>query len=166
MLLLLGVAAYAPAQADSDRVRQPTFPQARERVSDAQGCVAPTDIMRRKHGEFLLQQRDKTVREGIRTKRFSLVGCIECHASTDEKGKPIPINAPGQFCQACHTYTSVSIDCFQCHATTPAETASARSPPQPQAVDEAGAAQILAALSGWTAEDLIAANACAIGKIP
>ncbi len=166
MLLLFVAVAYTPAHAGEDRVRQPTFPKARERVSDTQECVAPTDIMRREHGDFLVQQRDKTVREGIRTKRFSLVGCVECHASTDKKGKPIPINAPGQFCQACHTYTSVSIDCFQCHATTPAETTSARSPPQRQTAEEARATQMLETLSGWRAEDLLAANSCAIGKIP
>ncbi|GMQ95874.1 MAG: hypothetical protein BMS9Abin14_344 [Gammaproteobacteria bacterium] len=82
-------------------------------------CVEPTDVMRRDHMKFLLQQRDATVREGIRTKKYSLTGCVACHVQRDAQGQAIPINAPGQFCEACHRYTAVRMDCFECHATTP-----------------------------------------------
>ncbi len=82
-------------------------------------CVEPTDVMRRDHMKFLLHQRDATVRQGIRTPKYSLTGCIECHVQRDAQGQAIPINAPGQFCEACHRYTAVRMDCFQCHAATP-----------------------------------------------
>jgi len=82
-------------------------------------CVEPTDVMRKDHMEFLLHQRDETMYDGIRTKKYSLNECIECHANKDEKGKYIPVTAEGEFCQSCHTYASVKLDCFECHATKP-----------------------------------------------
>ncbi len=82
-------------------------------------CVAPTEVMRRDHMKFLLHQRDLTVHQGIRTPRFSLVGCVDCHVQRNLEGGFIPVDAPDQFCEVCHTYTSVQMDCFECHATTP-----------------------------------------------
>jgi hypothetical protein len=82
-------------------------------------CVEPTEVMRSDHMKFLRHQRDATVHEGIRTKRHSLKQCIECHATRDPGGKPVPVTAPGQFCQSCHSYAGVSLDCFSCHATIP-----------------------------------------------
>ncbi len=76
--------------------------------------------MRKNHMKFLLHQRDDTVHEGVRTKKHSLVECIDCHSSNDANGRSIAINAPGQFCQSCHAYAGVQMDCFQCHATNPA----------------------------------------------
>jgi hypothetical protein len=69
--------------------------------------------------DFLLRQRDLTMRYGIRTKRFSLMGCIDCHVQRDEQGRMVPVNAKGQFCQNCHEYAAVNIDCFQCHVSVP-----------------------------------------------
>ncbi|MDE0282595.1 MAG: Hdr-like menaquinol oxidoreductase cytochrome c subunit [Gammaproteobacteria bacterium] len=82
-------------------------------------CVAPTDEMRRDHMDFLLHQRDLTVHDGIRTPRFSLVECVDCHVQRNSEGGFIPVDAPEQFCEICHTYASVKMDCFGCHATTP-----------------------------------------------
>jgi len=82
-------------------------------------CVEPTDIMRKKHYEFLYHHRDLTVIDGIRTKQHSLANCIDCHVSYDENGIAIPINSEGQFCYTCHIETATKIDCFTCHATTP-----------------------------------------------
>ena len=82
-------------------------------------CVEPTDVMRKQHMDFLLNQRDRTVHEGIRTKQHSLVECIGCHVQKNDAGEFIPVNAPEQFCQACHDYASVKLDCFECHATKP-----------------------------------------------
>jgi hypothetical protein len=82
-------------------------------------CVRPTDEMRRDHMRFILHQRDETVHQGIRTEQFSLKHCIECHASKDEQGEWISPNTPEHFCQACHSYTGVKIDCFECHAGKP-----------------------------------------------
>lgn len=110
----------------AERVSVPVLPEARSRVSDTQGCVEPTVVMRRDHMKFLMHQRDRTVHEGIRTKRHSLVECIDCHASTDESGKPVPIDAAGQFCQSCHAFAGVKMDCFECHAATPGDSAPTR----------------------------------------
>ncbi len=82
-------------------------------------CVEPTSVMRKNHMQFLLHQRDKTVIDGVRTKKHSLTGCIDCHIQNNNEGEAIPIDAPGQFCEVCHTYSSVKLDCFECHATKP-----------------------------------------------
>jgi predicted CXXCH cytochrome family protein len=82
-------------------------------------CVAETDWMRRNHMTVLMHQRDKTVHDGIRTKRFSLKGCVECHAVRGADNKPVTIASPKHFCRACHDYTAVRMDCFECHASRP-----------------------------------------------
>ncbi len=86
-------------------------------------CVEPTDVMRKQHMTFIMHQRDETMHKGIRgvTAKHSLKDCIHCHVEYDDYGKAIPVNAPDQFCESCHTYTAVSIDCFGCHRTTPSE---------------------------------------------
>jgi hypothetical protein len=82
-------------------------------------CVEPTNIMRRNHFEFIKHQRDLTVHEGIRGSKHSLAGCVDCHARKDAQGKPVPVNAEGQFCDSCHDFAAVHIDCFSCHSTVP-----------------------------------------------
>ena len=84
-------------------------------------CVEPSDVMRREHMSFLMHQRDDTVHLGIRGAKHSLVGCIGCHAQTSADGARIPVNAEGQFCESCHGFAGVEIDCFGCHAAVPAE---------------------------------------------
>ena len=91
------------------------------KIVKGESCVEPTDVMRRYHMDMLMHQRDDTVIRGIRTEKHSLVGCISCHADKDEQGHYIPVNAEGQFCSTCHSFTAVKMDCFQCHATVPAE---------------------------------------------
>ncbi len=82
-------------------------------------CVAETSLMRRNHMDYLLHQRDETVIKGLRDKPFSLVECVDCHARRDDAGKAIRVDAEGEFCQSCHTYAAVKIDCFSCHAAVP-----------------------------------------------
>ena len=89
------------------------------KAAGLKSCVEPTDIMRRFHMELIKHQRDATVHNGIRSTKHSLADCIACHVSHGAEQKPVPINAPDQFCGACHAYAAVSLDCFQCHATTP-----------------------------------------------
>ena len=113
-LLLSGVALSTPATVYGDVVK-PEIPSAR-----GEQCVEPIDIMRRDHFDFMKHDRDKTVHEGVRSIQHSLAGCIDCHASKDASGQFISINAEGQFCQTCHTYAAVKIDCFTCHAAVPA----------------------------------------------
>ncbi len=44
---------------------------------------------------------------------------MECHVQSNSQGEFIPVNATQQFCEVCHGFASVKIDCFECHATTP-----------------------------------------------
>lgn len=82
----------------------------------AEQCVEDTAYMRRNHMKVLDGHRDKTVIEGIRTKKYSLKECINCHAS--EKTGSVAA-AKDDFCVSCHSYAAVKIDCFECHSTKP-----------------------------------------------
>lgn len=82
-------------------------------------CVEPTREMRRYHMKYIRHQRDTTVYQGIRHTKFSLSGCVSCHAGHDAAGEPVPVNDPGQFCNACHVSAAVTLNCFDCHATVP-----------------------------------------------
>lgn len=111
--------SVAPVMADD---LLPYIPEAQDRFSEAQGCVEETQDMRVNHMEYILHQRDETVHEGIRDKQHSLLECINCHVS-DAPDAP-RVSSEKHFCNSCHTYAAVSIDCFQCHADRPVETAS------------------------------------------
>ena len=98
----------------ADRVAKPVV------VIEKPGrCVEDTALMRRDHMKLLLHQRDRTVREGVRTKSHSLSGCIDCHASA----KTGSVLGSEGFCQSCHAYAGVQLDCFECHAAKPARAA-------------------------------------------
>ncbi len=90
------------------------------RAAGLTACVAPTDDMRRNHMEYLKHQRDRTVHQGVRGSKFSLSGCVDCHAAV-QGAEAVPINAEDQFCKGCHDFASVSIDCFHCHRGIPSE---------------------------------------------
>jgi hypothetical protein len=100
--------------ADSGRPSAPRVAQPVVKIERGEACVAPVAQMRRDHMKMLLGQRDRTMREGVRTTRFSLKGCVECHASE----KTGSVLGEEGFCSSCHAYASVKIDCFECH--TPA----------------------------------------------
>ena len=85
-----------------------------------EACVEPVEVMRREHMTFLFAQRDRTVHGGERETRHSLDGCLTCHTRTDGAGSFVPIDAPGEFCYECHAFSSVKMDCFDCHASRPA----------------------------------------------
>ena len=114
--LLLGI--VMPGQADNSLL--PEIPAAQARYSDAQGCVEPTAEMRRNHMNYILHQRDETMHRGVRTRQYSLVECINCHVS-DAPDAP-RVSSEKHFCNSCHSYAAVSIDCFQCHADRPVKT--------------------------------------------
>jgi len=85
-------------------------------AAEGAACVADPAFMRKNHMDLLKHQRDDTMHRGIRTSKFSLNGCITCHASK----KTNSVNASaGNFCQSCHAYAGVSLDCFECHSATP-----------------------------------------------
>lgn len=97
-----------PLAPGADRVPKPVV-----RIDKPGRCVEDTATMRREHPDVLRRQRDRTVREGIRTPRHSLKGCIECHANA----KTGSVLGKQGFCQSCHDYAGVKLDCFGCHAS-------------------------------------------------
>jgi predicted CXXCH cytochrome family protein len=109
-------------------------------------CVADTDWMRRNHMTVLNHQRNDTVHYGIRTERFSLKGCIDCHAVKGTDSKPVTIASDKHFCRTCHDYAAVRVDCFECHASQP-ETKSTTTgkavPERPPGTDVASLARYL-----------------------
>lgn len=108
LALILTIAGIADAGENrAGRVAVPAV-----KIDKGEACVAPTEEMRRDHMKMLFHQRDGTVRQGIREPRFSLKGCVECHADRNTG------NVLGKegFCSSCHAYTSVKIDCFECHS--------------------------------------------------
>jgi hypothetical protein len=118
-LLMLPLAVSAEEEAENLPFSDLTMTEPDRHFSATEECVAPEDEMRRNHMNYILHQRDETMYGGIRTPRYSLEECVNCHTASDDQGEFIPVNAPNQFCSSCHTYASVSIDCFQCHATKP-----------------------------------------------
>ena len=109
LLMILSFSAASIAD-----VTLPSYPKGKGKY-----CVEPTDVMRRDHFEYLMHHRQISVHLGVRTKKHSLVGCVDCHAAQADDGTYISVNEPGQFCRSCHLYTAVKIDCFSCHAAVP-----------------------------------------------
>jgi hypothetical protein len=93
--------------------------------------VEDPKVMRRSHMDFLKHDRDDTVRRGIRGIKHSLSACVDCHAS---KVDGRVLGSEKHFCQGCHTFAAVKVDCFDCHASTarPAATAAAAAPGSPR----------------------------------
>ncbi len=122
-LLLVVLLVPAASTAQESRVPGPEITRGK-----GDKCVADTAYMRRFHMDVLTHQRDEVVQRGVRVEKFSLRECVACHATRGDDGKPVSINAPGEFCASCHEYAAVTIDCFQCHATKPEQGKQARLP--------------------------------------
>jgi hypothetical protein len=120
-LALLGLTGLAGPALAPDAAAEPSTLVPAPPKGRGERCVADTAYMRRYHMVELGHQRDETVHEGIRTKRFSLRECIACHAVDGPDAKPVTFESPKHFCRVCHDYAAVSIDCFQCHASRPQE---------------------------------------------
>ncbi len=110
LLLSLLMAGFAFAGVAGARTPKPVI----EAATAGTQCVAPPEVMRRNHMEFLKHQRDDTVHGGIRGAKFSLKGCIDCHAS--QKTQSVA-KEESNFCVSCHSYAAVKIDCFECHTS-------------------------------------------------
>jgi hypothetical protein len=125
VLAALALAAFAASAgaAEAGPVPKPNI------VIEKDGqCVAAPEVMRREHMNMLKHQRDRTVHEGIRSPRHSLKGCIDCHAS---KTNGAVVGTRDNFCQSCHAYAAVKLDCFECHSAKP----SASTALQPNAME-------------------------------
>lgn len=99
ILLLAPVCASAGAS-------KPTL-----KIENPGQCIAPVAEMRVNHMEMLKHTRDRTLRQGIRGEKASLNECINCHAS---KVTGSVLGKDG-FCQECHSYAAVKLDCWDCH---------------------------------------------------
>ena len=118
-LLMLPPAASAGEEGHALPFSDLVIAEPARHFSATQECVEPEDEMRRNHMEYILHQRDETMYGGIRTRQYALEECINCHASKDETGEYVRAEDSRHFCSSCHTYASVKIDCFQCHADIP-----------------------------------------------
>jgi predicted CXXCH cytochrome family protein len=119
VLLMMPLASSADADVDPLPFSDLVITEPDRHFSATQECVEPEEEMRRNHMNYILHQRDKTVHDGIRTRQYALEECINCHASKGEDGEYIRVEDSRHFCASCHTYASVKIDCFQCHADVP-----------------------------------------------
>lgn len=113
--MLLGAAAAAAFAFDGGRTPKPTVV-----IEKQEGCVASPAEMRRNHMNLLSHQRDRTLRKGVRGAPVSLNGCISCHASSKNGSV---IGTGENFCQSCHSFAAVKLDCFECHQATPGKSA-------------------------------------------
>ena len=112
-MAVAGVAGAAETGARVDPLRPEGIGERRET------CVEPTAEMRRNHMDMLLHQRDQTMRRGIRTSQHSLKNCVACHANP----KTNSVLGKDGFCESCHSYAAVRIDCFECHSPSPQKAA-------------------------------------------
>lgn len=113
LLVLAGPARSAPPVSDG-RVPLPVLSKAK-----GKSCVMPTQWMRRNHMKLLLHERDLTTHEGIRIKERSMEDCLDCHVQKEANGQWPAVTSKKFFCNSCHTYAAVKIDCFECHASHP-----------------------------------------------
>ena len=107
-------ALFAAVPAVAGGVPMPAIPAAK-----GTHCVRPVVWMRQNHMTLLMQVRYEAVHEGIRNKDESLPGCLSCHVSKLADGSYPAATSKKFFCNACHAYAGVSIDCFSCHTSRP-----------------------------------------------
>lgn len=127
MLVILAGAAGVAFASETEASQNPLLPV----IPEGQGerCVEDTEYMRRNHMDLLKHQRDETMIKGVRTKKYSLKECLDCHVVYGADDVAVTVSSPSHFCRSCHDYAAVSIDCFECHASRP-ETAEMPAHPQ------------------------------------
>jgi len=113
---LLAVSLVAVAADEGEGKKSSRVPMPHVVIEKGDKCVEDEAFMKRNHMKLLMHQRDETVYKGIRTKKYSLQNCIDCHAS--RKNNSV-LGSNENFCQGCHSYVAVKIDCFECHTSKP-----------------------------------------------
>jgi hypothetical protein len=109
-LLLIGVLPWLTLTAGAARAAD-GVPKPAIKIATEGKCIAPTEEMRRNHMDMLKHTRDKTMRQGIRGEKASLNECIGCHASKSTGS----VLGKDHFCESCHAYAAVKLDCWDCH---------------------------------------------------
>lgn len=79
-------------------------------------CVDDEDYIRRHHPDLLKHHRDDVMRKGIRTTKYDLNKCVECHVNPKTGSVA---SSKEDFCVACHAYTGVQLNCWDCHNPKP-----------------------------------------------
>jgi hypothetical protein len=115
-LLAVALLLFAPFIASADGGPPSRVPRPAVTAAAEGRCVEETAYMLRNHMELLKHHRDLTVREGVRTTQHSLANCVTCHASR-ETGRVT--GSKDAFCEGCHRYAAVKLDCFECHSDRP-----------------------------------------------
>ncbi len=82
-------------------------------------CVAEPAFMRRNHMELLFHRRDEVMQRGSRQASHRFDRCLTCHAVLDVNQQPVTHESDKHFCNVCHQYVTIKIDCFDCHNSTP-----------------------------------------------
>jgi hypothetical protein len=82
-------------------------------------CIEDPQVMRRIHMDLVKHGRNDTVHLGIRDRKTSLAACVDCHANAKDGSV---VGSDTHFCQGCHAYAAVKIDCFECHSSRARET--------------------------------------------
>ncbi|MBF0218922.1 MAG: Hdr-like menaquinol oxidoreductase cytochrome c subunit [Gammaproteobacteria bacterium] len=85
-------------------------------------CVESVPNMRRNHMEYLKHHRVETMRYGVRTETYSLKKCLDCHVAPKAQNAAatdMHDTNSQHFCNNCHSYAGVKLDCFDCHAAQP-----------------------------------------------
>ena len=109
LVAIAGIAVASAARESPPRVAKPTLDSPR-----GDRCVMDSAFMRRNHMKLLLHERERTVHEGVRAAETSLRKCIGCHANGTTGSV---IGDDHAFCQGCHSYAAVRLDCFECHSS-------------------------------------------------
>jgi hypothetical protein len=112
--VLIASSAFSPVFAGEKKSGRVPAPAFKINTDKGDKCVEPKEVMLRDHMKFILHQRDKTVHDGIRTTTHSFKNCVDCHADA----KTGSVLGKQGFCESCHVYASVKIDCFECHSAT------------------------------------------------
>lgn len=115
LLIPAGVAAKEVLQAGWTRT-QPDF----SKLARAHKVMDQT-IMVRNHPLFLMNHRAMVVYKGKRVATDTIEQCVTCHAVKGADGLPVGYDDPKHFCRTCHIKAAVTIDCFECHNSKPAQ---------------------------------------------
>ncbi|HBT95985.1 MAG TPA: menaquinol oxidoreductase [Coriobacteriia bacterium] len=108
-LLIFGLPLFAAFGQSNTQV----YDSATQTSGLSGGCVESGEYMKSSHMQLLGQWRDSVVRDGQSTylssagKSYAMSlddTCLSCHGD------------PGAFCDSCHSYTGVAMDCWGCHA--------------------------------------------------